>query len=30
MMATTFHPELTGDPTIHRLFVDRIAAERAR
>ena len=30
LMATTFHPELTGDPVIHRLFVDGIAGARAR
>jgi 5'-phosphate synthase pdxT subunit len=24
MMATTFHPELTGDPRIHRYFVDEV------
>jgi 5'-phosphate synthase pdxT subunit len=30
LMATTFHPELTGDPAIHRLFVDGIAGARAR
>jgi len=24
LMATTFHPELTGDPRIHRYFVDRV------
>ena len=23
-MATTFHPELTGDPRVHRLFVDAV------
>jgi 5'-phosphate synthase pdxT subunit len=22
MMASSFHPEMTGDPRIHRLFVD--------
>lgn len=25
LMATTFHPELTGDPRIHRLFVEHLA-----
>jgi len=25
LMATSFHPELTGDPRIHRLFVDQVA-----
>ncbi len=24
LMATTFHPELTGDPRIHRLFVEQV------
>lgn len=24
LMATTFHPELTGDPRIHRYFVERV------
>lgn len=29
LMATTFHPELTGDPRIHRFFVEEIVgAER--
>ena len=26
MLATTFHPELTGDPRVHRYFVDRVIA----
>ncbi len=26
MLATTFHPELTGDPRIHRYFLDQIIA----
>jgi pyridoxal 5'-phosphate synthase pdxT subunit len=26
LMATTFHPELTGDPRIHRFFVEHVAA----
>ena len=30
LMATSFHPELTGDPRIHRLFVDGIEAPAAR
>jgi len=30
LMATSFHPELTGDPRIHRLFVDGIEAAAAR
>jgi 5'-phosphate synthase pdxT subunit len=30
LMATTFHPELTGDPGMHRLFVDGIAGALAR
>jgi 5'-phosphate synthase pdxT subunit len=25
MLATTFHPELTGDPRIHRYFIDEVA-----
>ncbi|HEX9092505.1 MAG TPA: pyridoxal 5'-phosphate synthase glutaminase subunit PdxT [Coriobacteriia bacterium] len=30
MLATTFHPELTGDPRVHRYFVEEIVgAERA-
>lgn len=24
LLSTTFHPELTGDPRLHRLFVERI------
>jgi 5'-phosphate synthase pdxT subunit len=24
LMATVFHPELTGDPRIHRYFVERV------
>jgi 5'-phosphate synthase pdxT subunit len=24
LMATSFHPELTGDPRVHRLFVEQI------
>lgn len=24
LLSTTFHPELTGDPRVHRLFVERI------
>jgi 5'-phosphate synthase pdxT subunit len=24
LMATTFHPELTGDPRIHRYFIERV------
>jgi 5'-phosphate synthase pdxT subunit len=27
LLATTFHPELTGDPRIHRYFVERIMAQ---
>ncbi len=27
LMATTFHPELTGDPRIHRLFLEEIVGE---
>jgi 5'-phosphate synthase pdxT subunit len=30
LMATTFHPELTGDPRIHRLFVDAVSEASAR
>jgi 5'-phosphate synthase pdxT subunit len=26
LMATTFHPELTGDPRVHRFFVEQVAA----
>ena len=26
-MATSFHPELTGDARIHRLFVDTVSAD---
>ncbi len=26
LLATTFHPELTGDPRIHRFFLDEIVA----
>jgi 5'-phosphate synthase pdxT subunit len=29
LMATSFHPELTGDPRIHRLFVDTIVRSDA-
>jgi 5'-phosphate synthase pdxT subunit len=28
LMATTFHPELTGDPRIHRYFVERVVGAR--
>jgi 5'-phosphate synthase pdxT subunit len=28
LLATTFHPELTGDVRIHRLFVDSIVGSR--
>ena len=24
LMATTFHPELTGDPRVHRYFVEKV------
>jgi 5'-phosphate synthase pdxT subunit len=24
LMATTFHPELTGDPRVHRYFVEQV------
>jgi 5'-phosphate synthase pdxT subunit len=30
LMATSFHPEVGGDARIHRLFVDRVAAEQGR
>jgi pyridoxal 5'-phosphate synthase pdxT subunit len=26
LLSTTFHPELTGDPRIHRYFVDKVVA----
>lgn len=26
LLATTFHPELTGDPRVHRFFVEQIVA----
>ena len=26
LMATTFHPELTGDPRVHRYFLEHVAA----
>jgi 5'-phosphate synthase pdxT subunit len=29
VMATTFHPELTGDPRVHQTLVDMAAEERA-
>jgi 5'-phosphate synthase pdxT subunit len=29
LLATSFHPELTGDPRFHRLFVDLAAARVA-
>ena len=28
LLATTFHPELTGDPRIHRYFLDRVIGAR--
>ncbi len=28
MLATTFHPELTGDPRVHRFFVERVIASQ--
>lgn len=28
MLATTFHPELTGDPRIHRYFIDHVIGGR--
>jgi len=30
LMATTFHPELTGDPAFHRLFVESVVGGAAR
>ncbi len=30
VMAATFHPELTSDPTVHRHFLDMVATRRAR
>jgi hypothetical protein len=29
LLATAFHPELTGDLRIHRLFVDQVRKELA-
>jgi 5'-phosphate synthase pdxT subunit len=29
VLAATFHPEITGDPTIHRLFLEMSAGEEA-
>ncbi len=26
LLATTFHPELTGDPRVHRFFVERVVS----
>lgn len=26
MLSTTFHPELTGDPRLHRYFIEQVAA----
>ncbi|MFE2440451.1 pyridoxal 5'-phosphate synthase glutaminase subunit PdxT, partial [Streptomyces sp. NPDC059409] len=28
-LATSFHPELTGDHRVHRLFADMVRANRA-
>ena len=28
LLATTFHPELTGDPRIHRYFIDEVVGRR--
>jgi 5'-phosphate synthase pdxT subunit len=28
LLATTFHPELTGDPRMHRYFLDRVVGAR--
>lgn len=30
ILATTFHPELTGDDRVHRLFVEMVRAKRAQ
>jgi pyridoxal 5'-phosphate synthase pdxT subunit len=30
LMATSFHPELTGDPAFHRLFLDRVVGAERR
>ncbi|MGY5882095.1 pyridoxal 5'-phosphate synthase glutaminase subunit PdxT [Modestobacter lacusdianchii] len=30
LVATSFHPELTGDPRVHALFVELVRAARAR
>jgi 5'-phosphate synthase pdxT subunit len=24
LLATSFHPEISGDPRVHRLFLDRV------
>ena len=29
LLATSFHPEITGDPRIHALFVDMVRGVRA-
>ncbi len=29
LMATTFHPELTGDPRMHRHFVEQVVGQQA-
>ena len=29
LMATTFHPELTGDPRVHRYFVEQVVGADA-
>ena len=30
LVATSFHPELTGDPRVHALFVELVRAARAQ
>jgi 5'-phosphate synthase pdxT subunit len=30
LVATSFHPELTGDPRVHAYFVELVRATRAR
>jgi 5'-phosphate synthase pdxT subunit len=26
LLSTTFHPELTGDPRVHRFFIERVVS----
>jgi len=30
LLATSFHPELTGDPRVHRLFLKLAGVEKAQ